>query len=134
MIWRQMLDRLIIGGVLVGSAVAYEAPVVLICGLLVGGSILPLACKAYRDRKLGGGWASLADLEAMLDRKLAELEERQSQQFADMEYRSAQLVESVEERIDFTEQLLRNRHDPPEEVPMGLPIVKPLKVKPLRGL
>jgi len=135
MIWRQMLDRLIIGGVLVGSAVAYEAPVVLICGLLVGGSVLPLAFKAYRDRRMGAGLPTLADLEAMLDRKLAELEERQSQQFADIEYRNAQLVESVEERIDFTEQLLRSRHDPSgEEVPMGLPIVKPIKVKRLGGL
>jgi hypothetical protein len=129
MVLRQIMDRMIIGGVLVGSAVAYEAAPVLICGILVGGSAIPLGIKAYRDKKRGTG-----SLEALLDRRLGELEERIYGVLSEMEYRTAQLVESVEERIDFAEQLLaQGREKVHKERPMGLPIVTPIKVRPVRG-
>lgn len=128
MVLRQILDRMIIGGVLVGSAVAYEAAPVLICGILVGGSAIPLGIKALRERKRGSG-----GLEALLDRRLGELEERVCSVLSEMEYRTAQLVESVEERIDFAEQLLaQGREKVHKERPMGLPIVTPIRVKPVR--
>ncbi len=129
MVLRQIMDRMIIGGVLVGSAVAYEAVPVLVCGILVGGSAIPLGIKAYRDKKRGTG-----SLEALLDRRLGELEERIYNVLSEVEYRAAQLVESVEERIDFAEQLLaQGRERAPKERPMGLPIVTPIKVRPVRG-
>ncbi len=110
---------------LIVSAFAWQAIPVLICGLLVGGSAIPLAFKAVRDRRNGTG-----GLEGMLDRRLSALEARIADQLAEMEYRTAQLVESVEERIDFTEQLLaQQRGKLPEERPMGLPIVTPIKIR-----
>lgn len=123
MVLRQILDRLIIGGVLVASAVAYEALPVLICGILVGGSAITVAVAAYRRNKKRGG-----RLETLIDDRLSEFEERLVERLADMEYRNAQLVESVEERVDFAEQLMANRGDAEPERPMGLPIVKPLRV------
>jgi hypothetical protein len=114
MVLRQIMDRLAIGTVLIVSAVAWEAFPVLICGLLVGGSAIPLAFRAIRNRKNGAG-----DLETMLDRRLTAFESRIGDQ----------LVESVEERIDFAEQLLvQQRGKTPEERPMGLPIVTPIKL------
>ncbi len=125
MILRQIVDRLGIGTVLIFSAFAWQAIPVLICGILVGGSAIPLAFKAVRDRRNGTG-----GLEGMLDRRLSALEARIADQLAEMEYRTAQLVESVEERIDFTEQLLaQQRGKVPEERPMGLPIVTPIKIR-----
>lgn len=123
MVLRQILDRLIIGGVLVASAVAYEALPVLICGILVGGSAITVAVGAYlRNKKRGGR------LETLIDHRLSEFEERLVERLADMEYRNAQLVESVEERVDFAEQLMANRVDAEPQRPMGLPIVKPVRV------
>lgn len=128
MILRQIFDRLAIGAVLIASAFAWEAVPVLICGILVGGSAIPLAFRAYRNRRNGSG-----DLEAVLDRRLTEMEQRIGDQLAEMEYRNAQLVESVEERIDFAEQLMvQQRSGAPEEPRMGLPIVTPIKVRPTR--
>jgi hypothetical protein len=125
---RQILDRLAIGGVLIASAFAWQAVPVLICGILVGGSAIPIAFRAYRDRHRGSG-----DLEGIIDRRLSELEARIGDQLSDMEYRNAQLVESVEERIDFAEQLLsQSRERVPEERPMGLPVVTPIKLKSIR--
>jgi hypothetical protein len=123
MVLRQIFDRLIIGGVLVGSAFAYEAIAVLICGILVGGSALPVAIRAYRKKKNRSG-----RLETMIDCRLSDLEERLIERLSDMEYRNAQLVESVEERVDFAQQLMASRDPEPEEKPMGLPIVKPVRV------
>jgi hypothetical protein len=124
MVLRQIFDRLAIGVVLIASAVAWEAIPVLICGLLVGGSAIPLAFRAYRDRN------KPRDLDAVLDHRLSQLEGRIADQLSDMEYRNAQLVESVEERIDFAEQLLvKQRGQEPERPAIGLPIVTPIKLK-----
>ncbi len=123
MLLRQIFDRLIIGGVLIASAFAYEAIPVLVCGILVAGSAIPVAVTAYRRKKNRAG-----RLETMIDGKLAELEDRLVERLADMEYRNAQLVESVEERVDFAQQLMANRTQPQSEAEFaGLPIVKPVR-------
>jgi len=122
MVLRQIFDRLIISGVLIASAFLYEAIPVLICGILVGGSIIPIAIGAYRRKSRGGR------LETLIDEKLSDLEERLVERMADMEFRNAQLVEAVEERVDFAQQLMARGVDPEPERPMGLPIVKPVRV------
>ena len=128
MVLRQIFDRLAIGAVLIASAVAWEAVPVLICGLLVGGSAIPIAFRAIRENGRGKG-----DLEAMLDYRLTELENRRGDQLSEMEYRNSQLIESVEERIDFAEQLLAQRKErAPDDRHIGLPVVTPIKVRPLR--
>jgi hypothetical protein len=128
MFLRQIFDRLAIGGVLVASAIAWQAIPVLICGILVGGSAIPLAFRAYREKTKGPD-----DLEGILDRRLSELEARIADQLSEMEYRTAQLMESVEERIDFAEQLMVNqRGRGSDEPPMGLPIVTPIKLNSMR--
>ena len=128
MVLRQIFDRLAIGAVLIASAVAWEAVPVLICGLLVGGSAIPIAFRAIRENGRGKG-----DLEAMLDYRLTELENRIGDQLSEMEYRNSQLIESVEERIDFAEQLLAQRKErTPDDRHIGLPVVTPIKVRPLR--
>lgn len=128
MVLRQIFDRLAIGAVLIASAFAWEAVPVLICGLLVGGSAIPIAFRAVRDKKHGAN-----DIEAMLDYRLTELENRIGDQLSEIEYRNSQLIESVEERIDFAEQLIAQRKErPPDDRHIGLPVVTPIKVRPLR--
>ncbi len=121
---RQILDRLVIGGVLVVSALAYEALPVLLCGLLVGGSAIPIAIRAIRSGNRLAGTRSGVDLEAMLSQRFGDLEDRLS----DMEYRNTQLLESVEERIDWAERLLLDRGKPIVEHQMGLPEVTPIRL------
>lgn len=121
---RQILDRLVIGGVLIVSAVAYEALPVLICGLLVVGSGIPIAIRAIRSGSRLAGNRNGVDLEAMLSQRFGDLEDR----LCDMEYRNTQLLESVEERIDWAEKLLMERGKPVMEPHMGLPEVTPIQL------
>jgi hypothetical protein len=128
MVW-QVLSRLLLGGVLIASAGAYEAVPVLICGIIVGGSALPITLKAYRRRVLRKAEIEAGDLEGLLERRLAEFEDRNFQYLNELEDRNAERIEAVEERIDYTERLLARRNEAyvPEERPFrGLPMVTPI--------
>jgi hypothetical protein len=128
MVW-QVLSRFLLGGVLVASAGAYEAVPVLICGIIVGGSALPITLKAYRRRVLRKAEIEAGDLEGLLERRLAEFEDRSFQYLNELEDRNAERIEAVEERIDYTERLLARRNEAyvPEEKPFrGLPMVTPI--------
>lgn len=128
MVW-QILSRVLLGGVLVVSAGAYEAVPVLICGLVVGGSAVPLSLKAYKKRVLRKAGEGLGDMEQLLERRLVEFEDRNFQYLNELEDRSIERIEAVEERIDYTERLLARRADPyvHESRPFkGLPVVTPI--------
>jgi len=128
MVW-QILSRVLLGGVLVISAGAYEAVPVLICGLIVGGSAVPLSLKAYKKRVLRKAGDSLGDLEQLLERRLAEFEDRNFQYLNELEDRSIERLEAVEERIDYTERLLARRNEPYAQKSgafRGLPVVTPI--------
>ena len=128
MVW-QVLSRLLLGGVLVAAAAAYEAVPVLICGLIVGGSAVPISLKAYKRRVLRKAEIEAGDFEGLLERRLADFEDRSYQFMNDLEDRTAERIEAVEERIDYTERLLARRNEPyiPEDKPFkGLPMVTPI--------
>jgi hypothetical protein len=124
MVW-QVLSRLLLGGVLVASAGVYEAVPVLICGLIVGGSAVPITLKAYKRRVLRKAEIDAGELE----KRLAEFEDRNFQYLNELEDRNAERIEAVEERIDYTERLLARRSEAyvHEEKPFrGLPMVTPI--------
>jgi len=126
MVW-QILSRLLLGGVLVVSAGAYEAVPVLICGLLVCGSAIPIAVKA--SRALHKAELGTSDLAASMERRLAEFEDRSFQYLNELEDRNIERVEAVEERIDYAERLLARRNEVyvAENKPFrGLPMVTPI--------
>ena len=128
MAW-QILSRLLLGGVLLASAGAYEAVPVLICGLVVGGSAVPISLKAYKNRVLRKAELGIGDLEGLLERRLAEFEDRNFQCFNELEDRNADRIEAVEERIDYTERLLARRSEayvPESQGFRGLPVVTPI--------
>ena len=128
MAW-QVLSRLLLGGVLVASAGAYGAVPVLICGLIVGGSAIPITFKAYKRRVLRKAELDGGDLERLLERRLAEFEDRSFEYLNELEDRAAERIEAVEERIDYTERLLARRSEAyvPDDKPFkGLPIVTPI--------
>jgi len=128
MVW-QILSRLLLGGVLVASAGAYEAVPVLICGLIVGGSAVPIFLKAFKNRVLRKAELGIGDLEGLLERRLADFEDRNFQYLNELEDRNVDRIEAVEERIDYTERLLARRSEAyvPENKPFrGLPIVTPV--------
>ena len=128
MAW-QILSRLLLGGVLLASAGAYEAVPVLICGLVVGGSAVPLSLKAYKNRVLRKAELGIGDLEGLLERRLAEFEDRNFHYFNEVEDRNSDRVEAVEERIDYTERLLARRSEayvPQSSGFRGLPVVTPI--------
>ena len=126
MVW-QILSRLLLGGVLVASAGAYEAVPVLICGLIVCGSAVPIAVKA--SRALHKAAIDAGDLAGVLEQRLAEFEDRNFQYLNELEDRTINRVEAVEERIDYTERLLARRNEVyvSEDKPFrGLPMVTPI--------
>ena len=128
MAW-QILSRLLLGGVLLASAGAYEAVPVLICGLVVGGSAVPISLKAYKNRVLRKAELGVGDLEGLLERRLTEFEDRNFQCFNELEDRNADRIEAVEERIDYTERLLARRSEayvPESQGFRGLPVVTPI--------
>jgi hypothetical protein len=128
MVW-QVLSRLLLGGVLIASAGAYEAVPVLICGIIVSGSAIPITFKAYKHRVLRKAEMGCGDLEQLLERRLAEFEDRNYQYMNEFEDRTAERIEAVEERIDYTERLLARRSEVyvPDHKPFkGLPMVTPI--------
>jgi hypothetical protein len=128
MFW-QVLSRLLLGGVLVASAGVYEAFPVLICGIIVGGSAVPITFKAYKRRVLRKAEIDGGELEQLLERRLAEFEDRNFQYLNELEDRNAERIEAVEERIDYTERLLARRSEAyvPDDKPFkGLPMVTPI--------
>ncbi len=128
MVW-QVLSRLLLGGVLIASAGAYEAVPVLICGIIVSGSAVPITFKAYKRRVLRGAELDGSDLERLLERRLAEFEDHNYQYMNELEDRTAERLEAVEERIDYTERLLARRSElyVPDDKPFkGLPMVTPI--------
>ncbi len=128
MAW-QVLSRLLLGGVLIASAGAYEAVPVLICGLIVSGSAVPITLKAYKRRVLRKAEVEAGDFEGLLERRLAEFEDRHFQFLNELEDRNAERIEAVEERIDYTERLLARRSEAyvPQDKPFrGLPMVTPI--------
>ena len=128
MAW-QVLSRLLLGGVLIASAGAYEAVPVLICGLIVRGSAVPITLKAYKRRVLRKAEVEAGDFEGLLERRLAEFEDRHFQFLNELEDRNAERIEAVEERIDYTERLLARRSEAyvPQDKPFrGLPMVTPI--------
>ena len=128
MAW-QVLSRLLLGGVLIASAGAYEAVPVLICGLIVSGSAVPITLKAYKRRVLRKAEVEAGDFEGLLERRLAEFEDRHFQFLNELEDRNAERIEAVEERIDYTERLWARRCEAyvPQDKPFrGLPMVTPI--------
>ena len=122
MVW-QVLSRLLLGGVLIASAGAYEAVPVLICGIIVGGSAMPITLKAYKRRVLRKAEIDGGELEGLLDRRLAEFEDRNFQYLNELEDCNAVRIEAVEERIDYTERLLARRSE--AYVPADKPFTQP---------
>jgi len=128
MVW-QIISRLLLGGVLIASAGAYEAVPVLICGLIVGGSAVPVGLRAYKKRVIRKAQLENGELDELLERRLADFEDRSFQYLNELEDRCLNRIETVEERIDYTERLLARRNEPyePEERPFrGLPMVTPI--------
>lgn len=128
MVW-QILSRLLLGGVLVASAGAYEAVPVLICGLIVSGSAVPVALRGYKKKVLRDAELGIGDMESLVERRIADFEDRNFQYLNELEDRAFSRIEAVEERIDYTERLLARRDEayvPPEKPFRGLPMVTPI--------
>jgi hypothetical protein len=128
MVW-QVLSRLLLGGVLIASAGAYEAVPVLICGLIVSGSAIPITFRAYKRRVLRKAELDINNVDGLLERRVAEFEDRYFQYLNELEDRNVERIEAVEERIDYTERLLARRNEPyvpAEKSFKGLPMVTPI--------
>jgi hypothetical protein len=101
---KSIAARLVLGGVLLASGVAWDAPPVVLSSLVVVGSCVPLWLKARKAARLGAGATSGA-LEAKLRAYVADAEERQLR-LADLEEENSRRIAEMEERLDFAERLL----------------------------
>ena len=113
---KQIVGRVLLGGGLFFSAVAYEAEPVLIGALIVLGSSIPIWIKARRAEKLATGGGGIGrtkgrDVERELERRMADLEDRQQLQMAESEDRHQRQLTDLEERVDFAERLLTKQRE-----------------------
>jgi hypothetical protein len=102
---KQLVGRIIFGGILLASGMAGEANPVILSAMFVWATCVPIWIKARRADKLGAG-GEVGRIEKQLERRIAELEDRQAQQFAELEDQQATHIGELEERLDFTERLL----------------------------
>lgn len=102
---RQIVGRLLFGGALMAMGAGFEAPPVILSGIFVWGTNIPIWIKARRAERLGAGGES-ARLENRLERRMEELHDRHVRQIADMDDQHARHLAEIEERLDFAERLL----------------------------
>jgi hypothetical protein len=99
-----IVGRLSLFGVLLASGITYEAPPVILAGVAVFLSAIPVWWKA-RKAERSGGMIGDTGLEKRIEQRVAEAEAGFREQLADIDHNSRILAE-LEERIEFTERLL----------------------------
>ncbi len=107
---KQLLGRVVLGGVLFASGVVWEAPPVLISALVIFGSCVPIWLHARKAAILGHTGDSAA-LEGQLKELMADMEYRHMQQLDEVAEQSSRQIAELEERLDFTERLLARQAD-----------------------
>ncbi len=101
--------RIALGAVLLASAVAYEAELMGIAGIVVLGSIVPLWLKARKAERVG---VPPNPDSRVIDERFREIEER----FTEMEQNARQIA-YLEERVEFAERLLASQVPDENDVP-----------------
>ncbi|UCG86366.1 MAG: hypothetical protein JSW71_21090 [Gemmatimonadota bacterium] len=107
---KQLLGRVVLGGVLFASGVTWEAPPVLISSLVIFGTCVPIWLRARKAAILGYAGDS-AVLEARVKELMADMEYRQMQQLDEVAEQNSRQIAELEERLDFTERLLAKQAD-----------------------
>jgi hypothetical protein len=102
---KQIVGRLLFGGALMAMGGAFNAPPVILSGVFVWGTNIPIWIRARRAERLGAG-GEAARIESRLERRMEELHDRHVRQIADMEDQHARHLAEIDERLDFTERML----------------------------
>lgn len=110
-----VVGRMGLAGMLLASAITWEAPPVALAAAIVLGSIGPLWWKARREDRLGSS-AGLHRLQAATEQMVEEVDRRRE---ADAEL-MARRIEDLEERLDFAERFFApqraEERDPAEQL------------------
>ena len=115
---KQILGRVIFGGILLASGAAYDAPPVVLSAIFVWATALPIWIKAKRAEGLQPG-GEVSRVEKQLERRVSELEDRHLQQMADMEDQHTRNMAEFEERLDFAERLLTKERAGGRSIPLS---------------
>jgi len=104
---KSIVARVILGGALLASGAAWEAPPVIICSMVVIGSTIPVWLKARKAERLRSS-GEIEAIEPPTDRRLVEAEARGRDQVAELDVATHQ-VEDLQERLEFLERLVAKR-------------------------
>ena len=104
---KSIVARVILGGALLASGAAWEAPPVIICSMVVIGSTIPVWLKARKAERLRSS-GEIEAIEPPTDRRLVEAEARSRDQVAELDVATHQ-VEDLQERLEFLERLVAKR-------------------------
>jgi hypothetical protein len=104
---KSIVARAILGGALLASGVAWEAPPVIICSMVVIGSTLPVWLKARKAERLRTS-GEIEAVESPTDYRLLEAEARNRKQVDELDV-AAHQVEDLQERLEFLERLVAKR-------------------------
>ena len=104
---KSIVARVILGGALLASGAAWEAPPVIICSMVVIGSTIPVWLKARKAERLRSS-GEIEAIEPPTDHRLLEAEARSRKQVDELDVATHQ-VEDLQERLEFLERLVAKR-------------------------
>ena len=104
---KSIVGRALLGGALLASGAAWEAPPVILCSMVVFGSTIPVWLKARKAERLRSS-GEIEAIEPPTDQRLLAAEARNREHVAELDVATHQ-VEDLQERLEFLERLVAKR-------------------------
>jgi len=106
---KSIVGRVVLGVAIFSSGVAFDAPPVILCSMVLLGSTIPVWLKARKFERLRAG-AVAPPIESAPKSRLVAAESHGRPHLTELEQASQQ-VEDLQERLEFLERLVAKRHE-----------------------
>jgi hypothetical protein len=106
---KSIVARVLFGGLVFASGIGFDAPPVIMLGLVAWGSAIPLYLKARKAHRLGP-MGRRALLDESVIRQLTDVRDETRRELAGIDDNSSRIAE-LEERLEFMERLLARQRD-----------------------
>jgi hypothetical protein len=106
---KSIVGRVVLGVAIFSSGVAFDAPPVILCSMVLFGSTIPVWLKARKFERMRAGIVG-PPIESVPQSRIPAAEAGGRQQVTELEQASQQ-VEDLQERLEFLERLVAKRHE-----------------------
>lgn len=107
---RSIVTRVMFGGLLFASGVAFDAPPTILLALVAWGSAVPLYLKARKAHRLGPAGSVGGQIQQAMVEQLTAVRDETRQELAGIDENASRIAE-LEERLEFMERLLAQQRD-----------------------